>query len=391
MGFPAYWVTIATPVPEKQGLPHFSDVHIWNIKATGARTAFDVSAYPDATLDNFRLDHLDIEAKTAGAIANSKNWTITDSNIRAADGSTPKFTDVAVLDPSDQLKSEPPAQPSPAPAAANTTQAAAPTTDPGVSTRPPLPIAKNPNLPSLYLVGDSTVRNGKGDGALGQWGWGEPLVDYFDASKINVVNRALGGRSSRTYITEGLWDQTLAMLKPGDFVIFQFGHNDSSPLDDIARARGSLPGVGDESREIDNPITKKHEVVYTYGWYMRKYVADTLAREAIPIVCSPIPRKIWKDGKVVRNAADYGGWAKQVADSAKIAFIDLNEIIARRYDALGEAQVEPMFADPHTHTSRIGAILNAECVVAGLKAHEGNPLGPYLSDKGNAIAPDSGH
>jgi lysophospholipase L1-like esterase len=269
-------------------------------------------------------------------------------------------------------------------------QAAVPATDPGAAVRLPLPTAKNPNLPTLYLVGDSTVRNGKGDGGSGQWGWGEPLVDYFDAGKINVVNRAIGGRSSRTYVTEGRWDELLAMLKPGDFVVFQFGHNDSGPLDDTSRARGTLPGVGDESREIDNPITRKHEVVYTYGWYMRKYVADTLARGAVPIVCSPIPRKIWVDGKVVRNTDNYGGWARQVAEVEKVAFVDLNGMIARRYDALGEAQVEPLFADPHTHTSRAGAELNAECVVAGLKALNGNPLGQYLSAKGLAVTPDGG-
>jgi lysophospholipase L1-like esterase len=267
---------------------------------------------------------------------------------------------------------------------------AAPTTDPGATVRPPLPTAKDPSLPTLYLVGDSTVRNGKGDGAGGQWGWGEPLADYFDPGKINVVNRAIGGRSSRTYITEGRWDELLAMLKPGDFVVFQFGHNDSGPLDDTARARGTLPGVGDETREIDNPITKEHEVVHTYGWYMRKYVADTLAKGATPIVCSPIPRKIWSEGKVVRNAASYGGWARQVAAAERVEFIDLNEMIARRYDALGEARVEPLFADPHTHTSRAGAELNAECVVAGLKALAGNPLDRYLADKGKAVAPDSG-
>jgi lysophospholipase L1-like esterase len=197
----------------------------------------------------------------------------------------------------------------------------------------------------------------------------------------------MGGPSSRTYITEGLWDETLAFIKPGDFVIFQFGHNDSGPLDDTSRARGTIPGVGDETREIDNPITKKHEVVHSYGWYMRKYVADTLAKGATPIVCSPIPRKLWKDGKIERNAANYGGWARQVADSAKVAFVDLNEIIARHYDALGEVQVEPMFADPHTHTSRAGAEMNAECVVAGLKALAGNPLVSYLSDKGKAVVP----
>lgn len=263
-------------------------------------------------------------------------------------------------------------------------------TDPGATFRTSLPTAKNPSLPTLYLVGDSTVRNGKGDGAGGQWGWGEPLVDYFDASKINVVNRAIGGRSSRTYISEGRWDELLAMLKSGDFVVFQFGHNDSGPLDDTSRARGTLPGIGDESKAIDNPITRKHEVVHTYGWYMKKYVEDTLAKGAIPIVCSPIPRKIWADGKVVRNADNYGGWARQVADSEKEAFVDLNEIIARRYDSLGQAQVETLFADPHTHTGRAGAEFNAECVVAGLKTLKGNPLGGYLSAKGLAVTPDSG-
>jgi lysophospholipase L1-like esterase len=183
----------------------------------------------------------------------------------------------------------------------------------------------------------------------------------------------------------------LPMLKPGDFVIVQMGHNDSGPLDDTSRARGTLPGVGDESKEIYNPITQMHEVVHTYGWYIRKYVTDARARGAIPIVCSPIPRKNWKDGKVVRNADNYGGWARQVAEQEKVAFVDLNEIIARRYDAMGEAQVEPLFADPHTHTSRAGAELNAECVVAGLKALPGNPLGPYFSAKGKAVQPDSGH
>lgn len=277
------------------------------------------------------------------------------------------------------------------PSATAATQSTPPTTDPGVHAPIVLPVPKNPDLPTLYLVGDSTVRNGRGDGGGGQWGWGEPLVDFFDAAKINVVNRALGGRSSRTYITEGRWDQVLAMLKPGDFVIFQFGHNDSGPLDDTSRARGTIPGVGDETREIDNPITKKHEVVHTYGWYMRKYVEDTLAKGATPIICSPIPRKIWENGKVVRNAANYGGWAHQVAESEKVASIDLNEIIARRYDALGQEKVEPLFADPHTHTSRAGAELNAECVVAGLKSLSGDPLSKFLSDKGRAVEPDSGH
>jgi polygalacturonase len=91
---PSYWTTLTTKVPEQEGLPHFRDVHIWNIKATGATQAFEVRAYPNATLDNFRIDHLDIEAKTAGFIADAKDWTLTDNKIKTADGSKVTLTDV---------------------------------------------------------------------------------------------------------------------------------------------------------------------------------------------------------------------------------------------------------------------------------------------------------
>jgi lysophospholipase L1-like esterase len=235
-------------------------------------------------------------------------------------------------------------------------------------------------IPTLFLIGDSTVRNGQGTGGGGQWGWGEPIVDLFDTSKIHVRNMALGGTSSRTFLTGGNWDKVMAELKPGDFVIMQFGHNDSGPLDDTSRARGTIRGVGEESKEIDNPITKKHEVVHTYGWYLRKYIADTKAKGATPIVCSLIPRKTWKDGKIERGTKSYGGWAEAAAKAEGVAFVDLNGIIADRYDAMGEEKVEPMFADPHTHTSRAGAELNAECVIEGLRRLKPNPLADYIKE-----------
>jgi polygalacturonase len=84
---PPYWITLTTKVPEDKGLPHFRNVHIWNIKATGAKQAFNVSAYPNAPLEDFRIDHLDIEAKTAGAITDTKNWTLSDINLKTADNS----------------------------------------------------------------------------------------------------------------------------------------------------------------------------------------------------------------------------------------------------------------------------------------------------------------
>jgi hypothetical protein len=82
-------------------------VHIWNIKASGAKQAFNISAYPNATLDNFRIDHLDIRAATAGAIANAKNWSLTDNKIMTADGSKVTFADSAAANNRDTPYGEP--------------------------------------------------------------------------------------------------------------------------------------------------------------------------------------------------------------------------------------------------------------------------------------------
>lgn len=272
------------------------------------------------------------------------------------------------------------------PPAASPAPAAVPVTDPSLNARLNLPVPKNAALPTLWLVGDSTVRNGRGDGAGGQWGWGDEIGAFFDQSRINVVNRAIGGRSSRTYITEGHWQEVLDMIKPGDFVLVQFGHNDSGPLDDTARARGTIPGVGDDSKEIENPILKRHETVHSYGWYMRQYVEQAKAKGATVVVCTLIPRKIWKDGHVVRSGSDgFGGWAREVATQEHVGLIDLNEIIGREYDAMGESAVEPMFADPHTHTSLDGAKLNAQAVVIGLKLLHPDPLERFFSPAAGSV------
>lgn len=231
------------------------------------------------------------------------------------------------------------------------------------------------SIPTLFIIGDSTVRNS----ADGQQGWGEPIKELFDGTRINVVNRARGGRSSRTFQTEGLWGQVLAELKPGDFVMMQFGHNDGGAINDESRARGSLPGIGKEFQEIGNLVTKKMEVVHTFGWYMRKYITDTKAKGATPIVLSPVPRNVWIYGKVDLAAESYGGWAATVAKSEKAFFIDLNEIVAARYEAIGQATIgKDYFKTDHTHTTPVGAQLNAESVVVGLKALINCPLTKYL-------------
>jgi lysophospholipase L1-like esterase len=237
-----------------------------------------------------------------------------------------------------------------------------------------LPAPANPRLPSLVLVGDSTVRNGRGDGGGGQWGWGDYLGAHFDLDKINVVNRAVGGTGVASFMALGHWDRALALLKPGDFVMIQFGHNDNG-------ARGPLPGVGENTQERQNAATGQMETVHTFGWYLKKYIADARAEGATPIVCSLVPRKIWKEGKIARNKESHAGWAEQVAAAECAALVDLNEIIARRYDELGPDKVNPLFADEHTHTTADGAKLSAECVVAGLKGLTDDPLKTFLREE----------
>ena len=252
-----------------------------------------------------------------------------------------------------------------------------------------LPELADPKLPSIVLIGDSTVRNGRGDGAGDQWGWGDELGEYFDPAKVNVVNRAVGGLSSRTFLTQGHWERALTLIKPGDYVLMQFGHNDSGAVNDTSRARASLKGIGDETQEIDNLLTKQHEVVHTYGWYLRKFINDAKAAGATPIVCSLIPRKSWgEDGKVNRNKTDFAGWAQEVAAAEKVGFIDLNEMVAARYDVLGHDAVMKLFPqvtpDEHTHPNLAGAKLNAEIVTSGLRALPGAPVDAWLSEKGKA-------
>ena len=230
-----------------------------------------------------------------------------------------------------------------------------------------LPFPADARKPSLFLIGDSTVRNGRGDGAGGEWGWGDFLGEHLDAEDFNIVNRAVGGLSSRTFRTGGYWERVKSLLRPGDVLVIQFGHNDSAALNDDSRARGTIRGTGSEMEFIQNQLTGKPEMVFSYGEYLRRYVAEALEMGVTPVICSPVPRKVWDaENRIVRNPDSYPAWAREVAESAGIAFIDLHESIARRYDAMGPEAVDALFADERTHTSREGARLNAEVAADAL-------------------------
>lgn len=244
-----------------------------------------------------------------------------------------------------------------------------------------LPEPVNSDFPSIYLIGDSTVRTGAGSGANGQWGWGSFLDAYFDSSKVNVVNRAIGGRSSRTYITQGYWDQQVKLLKPGDIVLIQFGHNDGGAINDTSRARGVIKGIGDEEQQISNQLTHEDEVVYTYGAYLRTYISDIRKKGATPVICSLVPRNSWENGEVVQDENNFTTWAEQVAQEEGVAFLDLNRIISQVYNQLGPEKVTQLFSEDGTHTNKAGAVFSAKLVAAGLKNLKELSLSPYFSEK----------
>ncbi len=236
-----------------------------------------------------------------------------------------------------------------------------------------LPEPADASRPTVWLIGDSTVRNGGGDGDNGEWGWGEPLAELLDPVAVNVVNRAIGGLSSRTFLTAEHWARVRSMLQPGDWVVMQFGHNDAAALNDASRARGTLRGVGAEAVPVRNLITGELEVVHSYGCYLRRYIAEARERGAIPVVVTPIPRKVWRDGRIARGSESYPGWAAAVAEAEGVRLIDLHNLVADRYDAVGAAAVEALFADERTHTSRAGAEFNAELVATALAGWEEFP------------------
>jgi lysophospholipase L1-like esterase len=240
-----------------------------------------------------------------------------------------------------------------------------------------MPAPQDPKLPSVVIIGDSTVGNTHGDDPDSLWGWGDAIASHFDLARVNVVNRAIPGLSSRTYLTQGHWDSVMSLLKPGDVVLMQFGHNDTSPMNDPTRARGSLAGIGTDSQAIDNQMTGEPEVVHTYGWYLDRFISDARAKGASVVVCSAVPRRVWEGMHIVRGT-DNAPSAKAAAERAGVGFIDLNARVASRYDLRGAQAVARFFPSDNTHTNRAGAEVIAAIVVEGLRDLRPNPVGAYL-------------
>lgn len=228
--------------------------------------------------------------------------------------------------------------------------------------------------PALFLVGDSIMHTGTGDGSRGPWGWGAELGAFFDETKMHVYNEGRGGRSSRGFIEEGAWAKILEQLQPGDFVILHFAHNDTANSENYPD-RATINSGGEETVQIG--VRPNVKTIHTYGWYLRQYVKDAKAKGATLIICSPPPRNQWTDGKIKRGFDGYAQWAADAAKATGAPFIDLNALTCDRLEALGQAKMTEIFNDPQ-HTKKAGARINAESVVEGIKRLKDVPLAATL-------------
>lgn len=240
-------------------------------------------------------------------------------------------------------------------------------------------ITRTEGKPVVFITGDSTVKN-KDKDEDDMWGWGAVANTVFDETKIDIVNAAMAGRSCRSYLNEGRWEKVYNSLKPGDFVLIQFGHNDISPIDK-PKYRGAI-ATADDTCHVYQMDTGSYEVVYSFGWYLKKFIQDVREKDATPILISLTPRNEWENGKMERRNDSYGKWYSEIVAETGVEFVDLHNIAADFYDKKcgSKEKANPYFKKDHTHTSLLGAKTNAKCVALGLKANN-SPLAKYLKSK----------
>lgn len=223
--------------------------------------------------------------------------------------------------------------------------------------------------PVVFITGDSTVKNSD-KAEDGMWGWGAVASDIFDTSKITIQNSAQAGRSCRSYLREGRWNKVINDVRPGDFVLIQFGHNDAGRELGHGKARNDLEGTADSSKvfRVQTATEVYNEVIYTFGWYLRKMIEDVRECGATPILVSLTPRNEWPGGKIERRNDSFGRWYREVVEQTGVDFVDLHNISADAFDTLGQEASREYFKGDHTHTSKLGAKLNAQSIAKGLRS-----------------------
>ncbi len=210
----------------------------------------------------------------------------------------------------------------------------------------------------IWLCGDSTIAI-KQTTAYPETGWGMPFVHFWD-STIQVQNLAKNGRSTKTFINEGLWQQVIDGAREGDYIFIQFGHND-------------------ESKEKVDRYTNPED----FKANLTKFVKEARALKAIPILLTPVSRRKFNEAGIAQEThIIYTQLVKEVADSEKVLWIDLDTKSRSLYQDFGKdnstllflqlkAGEHPNYPDgkiDNTHFSELGARLIAQLVLKEIQA-----------------------
>ncbi|MBD0379590.1 rhamnogalacturonan acetylesterase [Paenibacillus sedimenti] len=220
-----------------------------------------------------------------------------------------------------------------------------------------LPNRVQGTVPNVYIAGDSTVQT-YNSSFYPEAGWGQKIADYFTSS-VKFTNRAIGGRSSKSFAVEGRLDAILNEIKPNDYLFIQFGHNDAS----------SIP-----ERHTD-PYT-------TYKQYLNMYIDGANQRQAIPVLVTPVGRRSYDaNGNFKNDFPDYVTAMKQVASERNVKLIDLNSKSIQYYNSIGVEATKSIFlwlepgaypnfpngVQDNTHFQENGAIQIARLVTDGIR------------------------
>lgn len=211
---------------------------------------------------------------------------------------------------------------------------------------------------AVHLAGDSTMAAKRAE-KRPETGWGEALQQHFAPSRVRVVNHAMNGRSTRTFIGEGRWQALVDSLRRGDWVLIQFGHNDGS------------------KEKVD-----RYTLPEDYRRNLARFVADVRARRANPVLMTPVRRrKFDAAGALVDTHGEYPDLVRAVAAEQRVPLLDLH---ARTADLLvtwgpdssrrlflqlpaGASPNYPNGIEDNTHFSPLGAELVARLVVVELE------------------------
>ena len=215
------------------------------------------------------------------------------------------------------------------------------------------------NTPTVFLAGDSTMSQKKPEDAP-ETGWGMVFPEYFDTTAVHFENHAVNGRSTKSFRTLGHWDKMMARVQAGDYVLIQFGHNDSK-ADDTTRY---APAQTD------------------YRENLNRFIAEIRAKGALPVLLTPVVRRNYDtDGHFVDKHGDYPGVVREVAAAQGVPLIDLWAKSKALLEQLGPDGSKPMFMhvqpgiypkfpdgrEDNTHFTPFGAAMIAALVADGVR------------------------